>query len=104
MRRDTDEFEQLQHICTLSISHPSIILFEEFNNWNFIKMPRVLSTLQELKPLDDTRQIALFEHLSSALLYLHSKSVAHMDVKPENIGLEHGTFMLLDLGSAVLAR
>jgi hypothetical protein len=32
MRRDTDELGRLQHLCTLSISHPSIISFEEFNN------------------------------------------------------------------------
>jgi serine/threonine protein kinase len=101
LSRDSTEVERLKHLAELKISHPSIIKFVNFDNWAFIKMPRVISTLQELKPLDDTRQDALFCHISSALLHLHSRGVAHMDVKPENIGLDNnGLFVLLDLGSA----
>ena len=100
MKIDSEELTRLKHFYSLEIAHESIIQFQPFEEWRFIKMPRLQSCLHELKPLDEPRQVALFNHISSALLYLHSKGIAHMDVKPENIGLNDGKFILLDCGSA----
>ena len=90
-----EELYRLKHLHSLSLMHANVVPFEPFVEWKFIKMPRLMSHLAELKPLDDVRQQVLFDHMSSALLYLHSRGVAHMDVKPENIGLDSNTFILM---------
>lgn len=96
-----EEAERLIHLSTLNIDYPSVIPFELLDNGRFMVMPRLVSDLQELKPLTSERQYGLWADMSSALHYLHSKGVAHMDVKPSNIGLDgEGKFVLIDIGNA----
>jgi len=92
------ERERLLDLCAPHLSHPYIISFE-FIESNYICMPRLVSTLVHMSPLDEERQRALWICMSSALDYLHRNGFAHMDVKPENIGLIEGKLILIDLGS-----
>ena len=44
---------------------------------------------------------AIFAHIISALEFLHSKSVMHLDVSPANILESGGVFKLVDFGTAL---
>ena len=92
------ERERLLDLCSANLSHSYIISFE-FIESNFICMPRLVTTLVHMSPLNDVRQRALWICMSSALDYLHRNNYAHMDIKPDNIGLKEGKLVLIDLGS-----
>ena len=52
-------------------------------------------------PIDEVKRI--FERLTSALDYVHSKGIIHRDLKPDNIFIEQdGTPKILDFGMARL--
>lgn len=97
-----DEVERLHYLVSLNLSHPGVVPFELCAPLNdFLLMPRYISTLTELKPLTAERQHLLVSQVGAALRYLHEKCVAHMDVKPDNIALNHlGEFILIDIGNA----
>lgn len=69
-----------------------------------IAMPRMTAFLDEAQShIFDVASITkIVVDLLPALQYLHSNGVAHMDIKPANIGLDpQGNHLLIDLGSAV---
>ena len=50
-------------------------------------------------PLNHQESLRLFSQLLSALEYIHDKSVAHRDLKPQNLLLDHqGNLKLSDFG------
>lgn len=42
----------------------------------------------------------LLIQIGSAIQYMHSRNVVHLDIKPENILLKDGNFYLADFGLA----
>jgi serine/threonine protein kinase len=66
---------------------------------SFLVMPE-LPALLELMQLNQVHACLLWEHMSSALEYLHELGFAHCDVKPGNICARYPlSFVLVDLGS-----
>lgn len=96
---DDEEIEKLRALAAENIKHSSIIPFE-FVERQFICMPQVVTTLVHLNPLNRASQILFWSSISSAVDYLHRKGFAHMDIKPENVGVMQCNHILLDLGSA----
>ncbi len=79
--------------------HPNIISFKFVRN-DYMIMPLHPITLEHLSDLDQDEALLLWQNLEPALAHLHSKSLAHMDVKPNNILVScQGSFILCDLGS-----
>lgn len=101
----TNEFEveSLKYLCTLSIDCPTIIKFELVDNSRYLLMPRLVSNLVELGPLHEISQVSFCNDMVSAVEYLHNLRLAHMDVKPANVGIdEAGRFILIDIGNAAV--
>jgi serine/threonine protein kinase len=84
------------------ISHPSIISFRiiEARGRTFCIMPLLPITLEQFCGINELIALKLLQQMREALAYLHSKNLAHMDIKPANICINHsGDFILIDLGS-----
>ena len=97
----SDEIERLQYLSTLNISCPTIIKFELIQNNQYVLMPRLISNILEGNLTTPSAQIRLCTDMISAVEYLHNLGLAHMDIKPANIGVnEQGTCILLDIGNA----
>jgi serine/threonine protein kinase len=66
----------------------------------FMVMPKLPATLELMQPLSVAHACLLWEHIASALEYLHALGFAHCDIKPANICVrEPVSFVLIDLGS-----
>ena len=92
-----------------SLTHPHIV-----RAYEHIARPRPTLILETLEGATLARLIAdaprrrlpaeelgwLGLHLSSALAYLHSKRVLHMDLKPSNVIADRGQAKLIDLSIA----
>jgi serine/threonine protein kinase len=79
---------------------PTIVSFEWIEDRHML-MPFFASTLEHIpSPLSAMVTSHLWQQLSDALRYLHSRGAAHMDVKPSNVFVAtDGSFVLGDLGS-----
>ena len=88
--------------------HPHIVSFQLL--WAdaaklkcFMVMPKLPSALEPMPPLSEEHSMLLWDHLSSALQFLHQLGFAHCDVKPGNICVQEPVaFVLVDLGSLAL--
>ncbi len=65
----------------------------------YMLMPKLEATLEQFKSLSEDDAMVLWDHLSSALRWLHDLGFSHSDVKPANVGVRSRTFQLIDLGS-----
>jgi serine/threonine protein kinase len=67
----------------------------------FMVMPRLPSCLDQIAPLSEAHACLFWEHMLSALEYLHALGFAHCDIKPSSICLQEVplAFVLIDLGS-----
>jgi serine/threonine protein kinase len=75
----------------------------QMNNKYFMFMPLHPVTLESLRVLKGDEIFRFYQHMSSALDFLHALGFAHMDVKPSNILISStGDFILADLGSVAL--
>ena len=89
--------------------HPHIVPHYYFiaptrnRNYNhYLIMPNYHTTLEpKLCNLYDSPETLLrfWNHISSALKFLHQRGYAHMDIKPSNICSKDKQFILIDLGS-----
>jgi serine/threonine protein kinase len=87
---------------TLASSH--IVSYELYDHpmkeKTFMVMPCYPITLFRVPFLDADVVPIFFDHMASALTFLHERGFAHADVKPLNICIKDGTeFILIDLGS-----
>lgn len=97
---DRTEQSKLSSLQTY-LQHECIVEFELVDS-RFMIMPFYPTTLQHLKYVEEDTAMKLWNSIGTALDHLHSNSLAHMDVKPENILIStSGTFILGDLGSVV---
>ena len=70
------------------------------NDKSFMVMPKYSALLEPMQPLSPAHAGLLWEHMLSALEYLHALGFAHCDVKPGNICVQEPvSFVLIDLGS-----
>lgn len=93
----------------LSMTHPNII--ETFMLDNQAPTPQTFLVERRLEVLDDTTRLSglaerarLLLDISRALAFLADQGLVHGDVKPDNIGVRDGRFVLLDFGIARPAR
>ena len=60
---------------------------------------------EKFKPLDQKIVIKIFKQLLSGIKFLHSKSIIHRDIKPDNILLdENNNVKISDFGLAAIVR
>jgi len=92
------------------LTHPGIVrCYETVTTFHPPRPGLVLETLtgatlshliDECDPMSTDDVLWLGLHLSSAVGYLHSQGMLHLDVKPSNIIAENGRAKLIDLGLA----
>ena len=87
----------------LSMTHPNII--ETFTLDNDADPPQTFLVERRLDVLNDRRWLSglaerarLLIDIARALAFLDHQGLVHGDVKPDNIGLRDGRFVLLDFG------
>lgn len=95
--------EQLAH--PLNIDHHNIVkVFVEFNSEGspFVIeafIPEVLGDTWRSRGLEES--VTLIHDIAGGLKFLHeARGIAHLDVKPDNIGRREGNFLLFDFGVA----
>ena len=64
-------------------------------------MPKFETTLEPISFIDEKEASQLWGDIRDALDFIHSREFAFMDVKPANICVTEGRFVLIDLGSIV---
>jgi serine/threonine protein kinase len=104
MVSNEDERLRIDAYLDLKLSHPHIVPVEKVDchgSVTYYAMPRATTTAAGLiKPITDAVTAKLLTDIMSALEYLHEHGVAHMDIKPDNLGIDvDGNFQLIDLGS-----
>jgi serine/threonine protein kinase len=86
----------------LSLKHPNIIVTHLQHNVDgepFLlenKLQEVLSDQWESHGIVEAAN--LLHDMANALEFLQGEGLVHGDLKPDNIGLEHGRYILLDFG------
>mmetsp|Transcript_18939 Transcript_18939/g.23969 ORF Transcript_18939/g.23969 Transcript_18939/m.23969 type:complete len:343 (-) Transcript_18939:46-1074(-) len=88
------------------LDHPNIITFREAHRnkyigiiateWMECDMMEMLQTTT-IKP---EMHVRIFQQVCSAVEYIHSKGIAHLDIRPENVWIERGTAKLVDFAVA----
>ncbi|KAK9448686.1 kinase-like domain-containing protein [Limtongia smithiae] len=99
----------LQKHCS---SHKNIVTcfgHGETEEWIWLKLQPasgdLFSKIEPDRGLPEDIARLYFSQLAAAVEYMHSMGIAHMDIKPENILLDHnGNLLLTDFGFATLYR
>jgi serine/threonine protein kinase len=103
IRKDSDELiaRELQP-HPLSMQHPNIIethLDKNHKGEKFLIEKRLQFVLSDDWRSHGVAEAAnLLRDIASALAFLKDKHLVHGDIKPDNIGLEDGLYILLDFG------
>jgi len=98
--RESQMFARLQHVNI--VEYRSCFRTNQFGCIEMELMESdLLSTLKH-SPLPESKARNLFQQICAALEYCHSKGIAHLDLKPDNILLdsELTTAKLSDFGSS----
>jgi len=106
-RRQTENLHREINI-TMSISHPNIIKVTDVIDSNphyigivmeYVSGGELFQLLEQLAVFSEMEAFLLFHQLCSAIAYLHSKGIAHRDLKLENILLDKKhNVKLIDFG------
>lgn len=93
-----------------TLHHPNIIqihdIFRENNTayyvMDYIDGKSLGDIVKERGALPETKAVEAIKHVAAALEYIHSKSINHLDVKPNNIMLSNDEekIILIDFGVA----
>lgn len=93
-----------------TLHHPNIIqihdIFRENNTayyvMDYIDGKSLGDIVKERGALPETKAVEVIKHVAAALEYIHSKSINHLDVKPNNIMLSNDEekIILIDFGVA----
>lgn len=93
-----------------TLHHPNIIqihdIFRENNTayyvMDYIDGKSLGDIVKERGALPETKAVEAIKHVAAALEYIHSKSINHLDVKPNNIMLSNDgeKIILIDFGVA----
>ncbi|MBL8173239.1 MAG: serine/threonine protein kinase [Bryobacterales bacterium] len=103
-------FQQERQILA-NLNHPGIARFidcgADSSGRSFLAMEFIdglpLPSFLDASPLPTARKIAIFDSISQAVQYLHSRLIVHGDIKPGNIMVTpDGAAKLLDFGTARL--
>jgi serine/threonine protein kinase len=84
-------------------SRPNIVDFTLYtrDEKHYMIMPKLETTLEPMTSINEKEAMQLWCDISNALDFIHSGEFAYMDVKPANICVNQGNFVLIDLGSIV---
>ncbi|MBM4033526.1 MAG: hypothetical protein FJ291_17325 [Planctomycetes bacterium] len=97
-----DRLSRELHSHPLENVHPNIIKTYTLRNRSgedFLVEERLQTVLNDQWRSNGAEQTALLLHdIGSALAYLEGRQLVHGDVKPDNVGLDSGRFILLDFG------
>ena len=101
----SDERAQDEAAVLAEMAHPNIVRFLGLGQpahllMEFLEGPTLLAMLRDRPRLGLSDALRVGEHVASALLYMHSRRVLHLDVNPSNIIVSHGRPILFDLGTA----
>lgn len=101
---DEREIQRLDAYLERKLLNDHIVrteLVDRQDGANMYAMPRVTATAANLlKPITDAASVKLILDIVCAAQFLHENGFAHMDIKPDNLGIDTGgNFLLLDLGS-----
>ncbi|HEY7044885.1 MAG TPA: serine/threonine-protein kinase [Nocardioidaceae bacterium] len=66
----------------------------------YVDGPDLDHVLEESGPLDEAEAVMLVAQVLSVVRSLHAAGFAHLDLKPENLILQNGCAVLVDLGSS----
>lgn len=94
------ELSRLVHLASKEISCASIIKFVLLSQdcYHFLVMPRLVSSLLEINHFFPESQKAFWTGIVAAVEYLHEQGLAHLDIKPANVGVDQdGNFILIDV-------
>ena len=82
---------------------PNIVDFTLYSRdkKHYMIMPKFETTLEPISFIDKKEALQLWGDIRDALDFMHSDDFAFMDVKPANICVNDGKFVLIDLGSIV---
>ena len=85
----------------LSILHPNIIethVMVNRRSETFLVERRLPVLLSDTRYLDAHEAANLLRDLTSAVTFLHHHDRVHGDIKPDNVGMRDGRYVLLDFG------
>jgi serine/threonine protein kinase len=82
---------------------PNIVDFTSYtrDEKHYMIMPKLETTLEPMTYISNEEAMQLWCDIRNALTFVHSGEFAYMDVKPANICVNQGNFVLIDLGSIV---
>ena len=107
-RRGNDEF-RAEYQMTYDLNHPNLLRsmgFGVLDTRPFIVMPYCPIGAESLiGKISEDDAWRFIRDVSSGLAYLHSKSIIHRDIKPDNVlRNEAGDFLISDFGTTVRMR
>jgi serine/threonine protein kinase len=98
-----EEYYEKYKLNKESYKNGKIIDEEKLKNKNEDEIKKIIN--DNFIPLDEKIVIKFFKQLLEALIYLHSRSIIHRDIKPDNILLdENNNIKISDFGISALVR
>ena len=98
-----EEYYEKYKLNKKSYKNGEIIDEEKLKNKNEDEIKKIIN--DNFIPLDEKIVIKFFKQLLEALIYLHSRSIIHRDIKPDNILLdENNNIKISDFGISALVR